>query len=92
MTRRINCLGEAAKEERRLVRTTRAPNDVKVAGGCTYHRYGEGGRCAIHRIGIARNGMVEELWTFGEWAEAESLQYAKRIDETMEVDDGADSL
>lgn len=84
--KRINCYGEVTEDVRYDFREHREPSDTKFAGGATYDRYGPGDPCAIHRLRLGADGLVEELWAYGAWADAEKLAYERTIDETMEVD------
>jgi len=82
---RINCYGEKTEAERFDFRETRPPTDTKFVSGATYNRFGGKDPCAIHRIRVGAEGLVEERWAYGDWSGAESLAYEKTVDETLEV-------
>ncbi len=84
--RKINCYGETTEAERFDFRKIQQPDDTKFVDGSTFNRFGTADPCAIHRLRLGEGGIVEELWAYGKWNEAERLTYERTIDETMEVE------
>lgn len=68
-------------------RRVREPDESKFAAGFTYHRFGNGEKCAIHRLGVEPSGRVAAKWAYGAWRDAEHLEYAHEINETTEVEE-----
>ena len=83
---RINCYREPTELERCDCRQAREPDETKFMAGYTYHRFGSGENCAIHRLGVEPGGRVEAKWTWGKWKDAKKHDYTLALDETMEVD------
>ena len=83
--RKIDCCGDPCPDGRVVAHTRKLPLETRTVGDVTYARYGEGETCAVHRIALGPGGMVVETWAWGRWSEAESLDYAHGLDETMEV-------
>ena len=85
--RKINSYGETTEVERFDFREMKQPDDSKFVGGSTYNRFGTADPCAIHRLCLGADGLVEERWAYGKWNEAERLVYERTIDETMEAEE-----
>lgn len=88
----INCYMERSENAPLSYRMQHAPNATKIVGGVTYLRFGEGSQSAVHRLSVAENGLVEHKWTLGSWEMAETLDYDKEINETVEVPNENHSL
>ena len=84
---RINCYGERTEALKCECRPAREPDETKFMAGYTYHRFGTGDKCAIHRLGVEPSGCVAAAWAWGEWKDAKKHDYALALDETMEVDE-----
>ena len=84
---RINCYGERTAVLKCECRPAREPDETKCMAGYTYHRFGTGDKCAIHRLGVEPGGCVAATWTWGEWKDAKKHDYSLALDETMEVDE-----
>ncbi len=84
---RINCYGERTAALKCECRPAREPDETKFMAGYTYHRFGTGDKCAIHRLGVEPGGCVAATWTWGKWKDAKKHDYSLALDETMEVDE-----
>lgn len=84
---RINCYGERTEALKCECRPAREPDETKFMAGYTYHRFGTGDKCAIHRLGVEPSGCVAAAWAWGKWKDAKKHDYALALDETMEVDE-----
>lgn len=82
---KINCYGEPVSETLVFPPVMRPSLETKRVGTWTFARYTEGEKVVIHRLGIGADGAVEETWSYGKWAEAETLVYVA-LTETLEVD------
>ncbi len=81
---RIDCYGKETKSETFAKGVPERPLETKQSGEWTFMRFTDGDRVAIHKLGIGADGVVEETWAYGAWADAENLFYIP-ITQTMEV-------
>ena len=72
---KINCWGETNVETLILPSLVKDRLETKRIGKFTFARYTDGENVVIHRFGIGSTGLVEELWAYGKWSEAEHLTY-----------------
>ncbi len=82
---KINCYGEPADDASLAFRMAHTPLEIKRLGEWTFARYTEGESSAIHRLKVGQDGAVEEMWSFGKWADTENLVYVP-LNQTLEVE------
>ncbi len=80
----IDCFGHKNTQTAHFRKIEESPDDVREdAAGNTYIRYGTGANCVIHKID-ATDGMTRR-WTFGAWADRESLTYSYGMQDTITI-------
>ena len=82
---KINCYGEITDDASLAFRMAHTPLEIKRHGEWTFARFNDGESSAIHRFKVGEDGAVEEMWSYGKWADAERLVYVP-LDQTLEVE------